>query len=68
MQATNEAVTVANVPLANARQERDRLLYAPQTGMISTALQVKEYVKAVFGASSPQYKEVRLIKFENKKL
>jgi hypothetical protein len=68
MRDTNEAVMKASVPLANARQERDRLLYTPKTGMIDTALAVKEYVKAVFGASSSQYKDVRRIKFENRKL
>jgi hypothetical protein len=59
-------VLVAEVPLASARQERNKLLYAPKTGMMDTALAVKEYVKAVFGTSSPQYKEVQHIRFRNK--
>ena len=66
MRDSNTAVVHAAVPLASARQTRDELLYAPKTGMIDTALLVKEYVKAVFGASSHQYKEVRHIKFRNK--
>jgi hypothetical protein len=66
MRATNDAVMVADASLTSARQKRDLLLYAPKTGMIDTALAVKEYVKAVFGASSPQYKEVKRIKFHNK--
>jgi hypothetical protein len=68
MRTTNAAVMLAETPLANARQERNKLLYAPKSGMIDTALAVKEYVKAVFGASSPEYKEVKHIKFENRKL
>jgi hypothetical protein len=67
LRTTNEAVTVAEAPLATARQERDKLLYAPKTGMMDTAMAVKEYVKAVFGASSPQYKKVWHIKFVNRK-
>jgi hypothetical protein len=55
----------ATVPLANARAERDKLLYAPKTGMMDTALAVKEYVKSVFGSKSTQYKEVQRIKFRN---
>ncbi|MDR1675743.1 MAG: hypothetical protein LBR86_04675 [Tannerella sp.] len=68
MRTTHAAVMTADVPLANARQERNKLLYAPKSGMIDTALAVKEYVKAVFGASSPQYKEVNHIRFENRKI
>jgi hypothetical protein len=68
MRSTNEAVMVVDASLTAARQERDRQLYTPKTGMIDTALTVKEYVKAVFGASSQQYKAVHHIKFENRKL
>ena len=32
-------------------------------GMVDTALDVKTYVKSVFGASSPQYKQVSALKF-----
>jgi hypothetical protein len=66
MREANNAAMAAEVPLANARRERDRLLYASKTGMMDTALLAKEYVKSVFGASSPQYKEVLHIKFHNK--
>ncbi|MDR1683459.1 MAG: hypothetical protein LBS25_08790 [Candidatus Symbiothrix sp.] len=66
MRATNDAAMAANIPLKNARIERDRLLYAPDTGMMNTALRVKEYVKAVFGTASPQYEIVRHISFHNR--
>jgi hypothetical protein len=66
MRSTNDAAMEAIVPLTAARQERDNLLYNDQTGMMGTALRVKDYVKAVFGANSPQYKEVRGIKFRNR--
>jgi hypothetical protein len=67
MRLTNDVVMSAITPLSAARQERDKALFAPQTGMVDTALAVKEYVKAVFGASSPQYKEVHHITFRNRK-
>jgi hypothetical protein len=61
----NEAL--ATIPdLTEARRLRNEVLYAPKTGMIDTALAVKEYVKAVFGANSPQYKEVNHISFRNR--
>jgi hypothetical protein len=66
MCVANDAAKATAIPLANARQERDRLLYAPKTGMMDTALRVKEYVKAVFGTKSPQYKEVQHIPFRNR--
>jgi hypothetical protein len=65
---TNSAAVTASVPLATARQVRDDMLYNPETGMMTTALLVKEYVKAVFGATSQQYKEVKHISFRNKKI
>jgi hypothetical protein len=67
LRSANETVIAAYTPLANARQERDKLLFGPKTGMIDTALTVKEYVKAVFGASSRQYKEIHHISFKNRK-
>jgi hypothetical protein len=59
---------VALPPLTAARQARNELLFAPKTGMIDTALTVKEYIKAAFGATSKEYKEVRHISFHNRKI
>ncbi|MDR1562312.1 MAG: hypothetical protein LBS54_04395 [Dysgonamonadaceae bacterium] len=64
----NDAAIAALQPLADARMARDKLLYSPETGMMEVAIKAKEYVKAVFGANSPQYKEVWHIKFVNKKI
>jgi hypothetical protein len=55
-------------PLAAARLARNEILYAPKTGMMDTAHMVKEYVKAVFGAGSPQFKEINHITFKTKKV
>jgi hypothetical protein len=62
MEANAEAMA-AEWPLAEAHRERNRLLYEPGSGMTHTALRVKAYVKAVFGVSSPQYREVRPMTF-----
>ncbi|MDR1562872.1 MAG: hypothetical protein LBS54_07325 [Dysgonamonadaceae bacterium] len=64
----NKAVIAAERPLVVARNARNILLYAPETGMMDTAIAVKEYVKSIFGAKSHYYKEVSHIKFENKKI
>ena len=68
MRSTYEISKRAELALATARQQRNELLYEPKTGMMDTALAVKDYVKAVFGAASPQYKEVKHIQFRNKKI
>jgi hypothetical protein len=67
MRATNSNAVTTEITLTAARQERNRLLYTPKTGMMDTGLAVKEYVKAVFGTSSQQYKQVRKITFRNQK-
>jgi hypothetical protein len=68
MGVANDAADETASQLEEARAERDKLLYTPVTGMMDTALAVKEYVKALFGAASPEYKEVRHLKFRNKKI
>lgn len=63
LDAKTTAVTDAYTAVSNARIARDTILYKPGTGMIDIVVDVKQYVKSVFGAASPQYKQVRGIKF-----
>jgi hypothetical protein len=65
LKAKNAAVTTAEVPLNNARIARNDVLYKPNSGLVDVALDVKTYIKSVFGASSPQYKKISKIKFTN---
>ncbi|MDR1563187.1 MAG: hypothetical protein LBS54_08955 [Dysgonamonadaceae bacterium] len=68
MGVVHDAATRVADELEEARIERDKLLYTPVTGMMDTALAVKEYVKAIFGAASPEYKDIKHLKFKNKKI
>ena len=63
LKAKNLAVTNAEVPLNNARISRNDILYKANTGLVDTALDVKTYIKSVYGATSPQYKKISKIKF-----
>ena len=63
LKAKNDAVTSAFTDISNARITRNQILYKPKTGLYDIALDVKQYVKSIFGASSPQYKQVSGIKF-----
>lgn len=64
MKILNTAVINAYTPLSNARINRDQVLYNGTSGIIPLALSVKAYVKSVFGASSPHYKQVRALSFK----
>ena len=63
LKAKNAAVVESYIPLSNARISRNNLLYKENTGLYDVALDVKNYIKSVFGATSPQYKQVSKIKF-----
>ena len=63
LQTANTNVINAEVAYSNARISRDNTLYADNTGLVDVASDVKKYVKAIFGATSPQYKQVSGIKF-----
>ena len=59
----NTAVKNTFTPLSNARIQRDVVLYDLTTGLVKISEDVKKYVKSVFGATSPQYKQISALKF-----
>lgn len=63
MKIKNTAVITALTPLSNARITRNNLLYTTGTGLVNVAADVKTYIKSVYGATSPQYKQVSTLKF-----
>ncbi len=63
LRAKNTAVISATTALSNARIARDKTLYGETTGILDVAQDVKQYVKSLFGATSPQYKQVSGLKF-----
>ena len=68
MHDTNLNVSTAYADISAARIARNEVLYNPNTGLYITALEVKKYIKAIFGALSPQYKQVGNITFKEVKL
>jgi hypothetical protein len=62
---SNTEVINTSTALSNARIARDKFLYTEDTGLVSVALDVKKYIKSVFGASSLEYKQVTSIPFKN---
>ena len=67
MGTNNTAVINSITDLSNARIARNKILYLAQTGLYDIAQEVKKYVKSIFGATSPEYKQVSKIKFTSHK-
>lgn len=63
----NINVTNAYTAVSNARIARDKTLYKEKTGMYDVTLDVKNYVKSLYGISSPEFKQLSKIKFSKPK-
>lgn len=63
--AKNSAAIQANIAVKKAKNLRDKVMYSVNTGLVDTTVDVKNYVKSVFGASSPEYKSISGLKFIN---
>ena len=64
LRAKNNAVNAAIAALDAARAARNRELYEPDKGLVDLCLTAKLYVKAIFGQSSPEYKQVAKVEFQ----
>jgi hypothetical protein len=64
LKEVNSAAVAAESQLANARLSRNEILYKPGSGLVDTAAAAKTYAKSLFGARSPQYKQVSGLAFK----
>jgi len=64
----NAEVLAATIPLSNARISRNEILYKEETGLVDVAFDTKTYIKSLYGATSPQYKQVSKLEFRALKL
>lgn len=62
--AKNNAVATAYTNISNSRIARNKTLYDESTGLVDIALEIKKYIKSVFGATSPEYAQVKGIEFK----
>lgn len=63
----NNEVATAYTNISNARITRNNTLYADSTGLVAIATEVKKYIKSLFGATSPEFAQVKGIEFKNAK-
>lgn len=64
LEAHNEAVFSTSVNRGIACDERNKILYDAGSSLISTAANVKRYIRSLFGASSKQYKAISKLVFK----
>ena len=64
LRTANTSAINAQTNDSNARITRNALLYNSNTGLVTIAGDVKKYVKSVYGASSPQFKQVSSLEFK----
>lgn len=64
LQNKNTNLINAYTSYSNAMIDRNQTLYNPLSGLVQISKEVKQYVKSIFGASSPQYKQVSGLEFK----
>jgi len=67
LKTKNTDVVTTTIQLSNARITRNYILDKPLTGLQDIGFDTKVYIKSVFGATSPQYKQVSKLIFKKRK-
>lgn len=68
LKTANTNVSNAYTAVSNSRIARDKTLYKEKTGLYDVSGDVKTYVKSLFGATSPEFKQISKIKFIKRKI
>ena len=63
----NNEVALAYVNVSNARIVRNNTLYNTGDSIFEVAADVKKYIKSIFGATSPEFAQVKGIEFKKSK-
>lgn len=64
LKAKNNAVVSVTTELSNSRISRNEMLYRENAGLVDIAMDVKSYVKSIYSAGSPQFKQVSGLEFK----
>jgi hypothetical protein len=63
MKNANTAAKTTQVALSNSRLKRNDILYNNTNSLHAASMDIKKYIKSIFGPISPQYKQISGIKF-----
>jgi hypothetical protein len=66
LQEANRQAIEAEIESTKARIHRDKILYENGTGLTHIAADVKNYIKAIFGSQSPEYKSINHLHFKTR--
>lgn len=66
LKESNKDVVTAYISLSNNRMNRNSILYSKITGLVDIAFDSKIYIKSVYGATSPQFKQVSRLYFKSR--
>ena len=64
LQIHNINLSKSYIEYNDSLHQRNTVLYNPETGMLQTVKEVKQYVKSVFGANSLQYHQIGALQFK----
>lgn len=67
LNTTNNAAITAHTKLANTLIARNKVLYTPVIGLCAIAQETKNYIKSIYGATAPEYKQVSKLSFKAQK-
>ncbi len=63
----NNEVATAYANISNSRIARNTMLYSTEGSVCDVAAEVKKYIKSIFGASSPEFAQVKGLEFKKPK-
>lgn len=63
----NNEVATAYTNISNSRIARNTTLYSTEGSIFDVASEVKKYIKSIYGASSPEFAQVKGIEFKKPK-
>ena len=64
LKTLNDAVVNTKQGHDNAMLLRDEIFYQKNTGLVDLGLDTKSYIRSLFGASSPEYKQISKLRFK----
>jgi len=64
LKTLNDAVVNTNQVYDNAMLLRHEIFYQDNTGLVDLALDTKSYIRSLFGATSPQYRQISKLRFQ----
>ena len=66
LKTLNNSAVTARIALDNARIARDKALYSDVNSICNIALDVKKYVKYLYGATAAEYKQISSLSFSKR--